>query len=108
VDKQEDVKVKAFGVITVHDVRNAEGYDGVINTVGKSITDGGGKFLAGGSTELEKIIASDDDLQPERVTLIQFPDLETATDWWDNGGREEVDKLRESATLTVFFVEGLA
>lgn len=110
VGKQErELMPKAYTFGIVHEMRNEDAYQKELHAVRKSITDGGGKFLATGGAAGGDEIHSwfSGDTPPERVTLVEWPDLETAKDWWDNGGEEEVDKLREHADMHTFAVEAV-
>lgn len=104
--------MKAYAVSIVKEMKDEAMYQEEVTAVRKSVTDGGGKFIVtagvGGGQARGTIVPGDkEEAPPARVVIAEFPDMETATDWWDNGGEEEVDNLKDHADLTIFFVEAL-
>jgi uncharacterized protein (DUF1330 family) len=79
--------------------------------VGETIARHGGKVLA--RQDGFEVLEGDwhpgqrgDDSEPERVTVIQFPDMKTLRSWYDSDEYEPFKKIRtESSTADVIAVE---
>lgn len=69
-----------------------------------SIAEFGGRFLVRGGAA----VCVEGDWTPGRIVVAEFPDMETAEDWWNSEGYAEAKKIRQaSAETKMIFVEGL-
>ncbi len=63
-----------------------------------------GRYLVRGGA----LVALEGDWQPERVTIIAFPNVERARAWWDSPEYAEAKAIRQAATTTrMVIVEGI-
>jgi uncharacterized protein (DUF1330 family) len=68
------------------------------------VTEHGGRFVArGGATAV-----LEGDWDPQRIVLIEFPDMDAARAWYESDGYAPLRELRKSASTTnIVVVEGL-
>jgi uncharacterized protein (DUF1330 family) len=69
-----------------------------------AVAEHGGRFVArGGAT-----VVLEGDWDPQRIVLIEFPDLNAARAWYESDGYAPLRELRRSASKTdIVVVEGL-
>ena len=75
-------------------VNDPEAYSGYTKQVLETVTRWGGRFLVRGGS-VEKM---DGDWQPNRVVVIEFPDLETAHNWYRSEEYQAILPLRLAST----------
>jgi uncharacterized protein (DUF1330 family) len=96
---------EAMPVYVIADVKvtNPAGYESYRPLAGASIARFGGRFVVrGGKAELLEGM-----LEPERVVVIEFPDLDTARRWYYSDEYQSALKIRQAnSTGRVILVEG--
>ena len=91
-------------VIVEIDVHDSAAYEGYRSLVPASVDAYGGKFVArGGATE-----NLEGDWAPERIVVLEFPDLETAQRWYNSPEYTAIKGGRTSASDgRMVLVEGI-
>jgi uncharacterized protein (DUF1330 family) len=91
-------------VIVETDIHDPEQYERYKAASPGSVAAGGGRFVVrGGETAV-----LEGDWNPPRLVVLEFPDLETAKDWYASDGYQEVKKLRDgAANLRMVAVQGV-
>ena len=94
---------KAYVVVDMN-VTDPEKYRGYVALAGPSVEAGGGRFIVrGGATEV-----LEGDRVPNRVIILEFPDMEAARRWYDSPDYAEARAAREGAATGSFIaVEGV-
>jgi uncharacterized protein (DUF1330 family) len=91
-------------VIAETDVTDPERYEAYRAAAPGAIAAAGGRFLARGG-DLEVL---EGDWRPPRIVVVEFDDLQTATQWYDSPEYREARRLREgAATLNIVAVQGV-
>jgi uncharacterized protein (DUF1330 family) len=91
-------------VIIETDVQDPEQYERYKAASPAAVAGGGGRFLARGG----ELAVLEGDWNPQRIVVLEFPDLETAKRWYESPGYQEAKRLREgAASLRMVAVEGL-
>jgi uncharacterized protein (DUF1330 family) len=91
-------------VIAETDVHDWESYERYRAAVPATVEAAGGRFLARGG----ELAVLEGDRDPKRMVVLEFPDLETATRWYEGPGYQEAKQLREgAATLSIVALAGL-
>lgn len=87
------------------EVTDTAAYDAYRPLAAASIERFGGRFVVrGGNVDL-----LEGEPQPERIVVIEFPDVETARRWYRSEGYQRALKIRQSASRgRVMLVEGAA
>lgn len=95
--------MKAYVIANI-DVTNAEGYETYKGVAASSIALHGGRYIArGGRTEV-----LDGDVDPKRIALIEFPDVETAKRWYSSPEYQAVLPRRlQNSIGSAVLVEGV-
>ena len=94
----------AYAIVdmTVTDAVKIEEYR---KLAGASVAAHGGRFLARGG----KFVVVDGDWNPQRIVLIEFPDLERAQRWRASPDYRQACEIRDrAATTRMVLVEGVA
>jgi uncharacterized protein (DUF1330 family) len=90
-----------FVEVKIHDF---EAYEAYKMLTPATIAAYDGKFLirGGGSEILEG------DWKPERLVMLEFPDVARAKEWWNSERYTEAKKIRQAASTTkMVIVEGI-
>ncbi len=84
-------------------VQDAESYQAYGAQVPATLEPYGGRFLVrGGASEV-----IEGEFQPSRLVVIEFPDMETLTAWYNSDAYQGIVGIRwEAATASVIAVEG--
>ena len=91
-------------VIVETDVTDPEQYEHYRDVAPASIAAHGGRYVVRGG----ELAIFEGDWNPSRVVVLEFPDLETAKQWYDSEDYREARKLREgAANLHMVAVEGV-
>jgi uncharacterized protein (DUF1330 family) len=91
-------------VIVETDVKDPEQYERYKEASPDAVHGGGGRFVVRGG----ELAVLEGDWSPSRLVMLEFPDLEAATRWYDSPEYQEVRKLREgAANLRMVAVQGL-
>jgi uncharacterized protein (DUF1330 family) len=86
------------------DINDAEQYERYRAAAPESVHEGGGRYIVRGG----ELAALEGDWNPQRVVVLEFPDLEAAKRWYSSPEYQEVKRLREgAATLRMIAVQGL-
>jgi uncharacterized protein (DUF1330 family) len=99
-------QAKPPGYIVVEiDVKDQDGYTKDFLPKAQSlIKEAGGKYLAGG---FNKALALTGAKPPNRVVLLQFPDVDAIKVFYDKEGRLEADVGNKYASFRAFGIEGV-
>lgn len=63
----------------------------------------GGKFVIRGG----KTISMEGDWNPERIVLLEFPNVQLAQEWWDSEQYAQAKEIRQKSAFTkMIIVEG--
>jgi uncharacterized protein (DUF1330 family) len=85
-------------------VNDPEGFATYREMVPPTIAAYGGRYLARGGT----ITPMEGDWDPKRITVLEFPSVERAKEWWDSPEYAEAKALRmRTAETRMIIVEGL-
>ncbi len=92
-------------VIADVELTNPAGYDPYRPLAAASIARHGGRFIIrGGKTELLEGAP-----EPERIVVIEFPDIETARRWYYSDEYQQALKIRQAnSTGRLILVEGMS
>jgi uncharacterized protein (DUF1330 family) len=91
-------------VIVETDVHDPEQYERYKAAAPGAIAAGGGRYLARGG----ELAVLEGDWRPQRLVVLEFPDLDAAKRWHDSPGYREARRLRDgAATFQMVAVEGL-
>ena len=91
-------------VIVETDVHDPEQYEQYKAASPGAVAAGGGRFVARGG----ELAVLEGDWNPSRLVVLEFPDLETAKDWYASERYQEAKRLREGAArLNIVAVEGV-
>ncbi|HEY2541835.1 MAG TPA: DUF1330 domain-containing protein [Gaiellaceae bacterium] len=91
-------------VIVETDVHDPEQYERYKAASPGAVAAGGGRFVARGG----ELAILEGDWHPSRIVILEFPDLESAKEWYASEGYQEAKKLRDgAANLRMVAVEGL-
>ena len=91
-------------VIVETDVHDPEQYEEYKAASPGAVAAGGGRFVARGG----ELAVLEGDWNPSRLVVLEFPDLETAKEWYASEQYQEAKKLRDGAArLNIVAVEGL-
>ena len=86
--------------ITIHDHDLYAEYKKLTPT---SIDAFGGKFVIRGG----KAISMEGDWNPERIVLLEFPNVQLAQEWWDSEQYAQAKEIRQKSAFTkMIIVEG--
>lgn len=89
----------AYAVVAIEEITNPEGYQEYRNRVLPTIQKYGGRFLVrGGNVQF-----TEGDYQPPRIVVIEFPDMERATSWYNSPEYSELAALRQRNSRMGFF-----
>ncbi len=93
----------AFVIVDVT-INNTDAYSAYKELTPASIKHYNGKFIVrGGSTE-----TLEGDWKPERIVVLEFPDLETARAWWHSEEYAGAKKIRQAnAETKMILVDGV-
>ena len=87
-------------VIVQIEIHDPEAYERYKVLAPPSIAAYGGRYIArGGATE-----SLEGDWSPKRLVILEFPDLETARDWWASPEYAEAKALRHAAASSEMLV----
>jgi uncharacterized protein (DUF1330 family) len=90
-------------VIADIQVTDPAAYDEYRPLAAASVARFGGRFIVRGG----KVDLLEGAPQPERIVVIEFPDLESARRWYDSEEYQSALKIRQAASRgRVFLVEG--
>jgi uncharacterized protein (DUF1330 family) len=94
---------KAYVIVDI-DVTDPEKYEGYRVLAGPAVEAAGGRYLArGGITAV-----LEGDRVPNRIVLLEFPDLDAAQAWYDSPQYVEARAKREGAAVgSLIAVEGV-
>lgn len=85
----------AYLVVNI-EILNPQEYELVKQLTPPTVHQFGGIYLArGGFTE-----TLEGDWQPKRLVILQFPDLQSARDWWSSSEYARVKAQRQKAAIT--------
>jgi uncharacterized protein (DUF1330 family) len=85
------------------DVTDAEGYEAYRTKVAATIEKHGGRYLARGGA-----VHALESKAPDRVVVLEFPDVATLRRWYDSPEYDAIKGLRQAAsTGRLFAIEGL-
>jgi len=91
-------------VIVETNVHDPEQYEQYKAASPGAVHAGGGRFVARGG----ELAVLEGDWEPSRLVILEFPDLETAREWYASEAYEGAKRLREgAASLRMVAVEGL-
>jgi len=91
-------------VIVETNVHDPEQYEQYKAASPGAVHAGGGRFVARGG----ELAVLEGDWEPSRLVILEFPDLETAREWYASEAYEAAKRLREgAASLRMVAVEGL-
>jgi uncharacterized protein (DUF1330 family) len=91
-------------VIIETDIHDPEQYERYKAASPAAVAGGGGRFLARGG----ELAVLEGDWDPQRIVVLEFPDLETVKLWYASPGYQEAKRLRDgAANLRMVAVEGL-
>jgi uncharacterized protein (DUF1330 family) len=91
-------------VIVETDIHDPEQYERYKAASPEAVAAGGGRFVARGG-ELEVL---EGDWHPNRLVILEFPDLDAAKRFYESEIYQEAKKLREgAANLRMVAVEGI-
>jgi len=91
-------------VIVETDIHDPEQYSEYQAASPDAVHAGGGRFVARGG----ELAVLEGDWDPARLVILEFPDLETAREWYASTKYEEAKRLREgAASLCMVAVQGL-
>jgi uncharacterized protein (DUF1330 family) len=97
-------KLPAYVVVEI-DVKDQDGYTKEFLPKAQAlIKEMGGKYLAGG---FNKALALTGAKPPNRVVLLQFPDVDAVKVFYDKEGRLEADVGNNYASFRAFGIEGV-
>ena len=86
--------------VTIHDQKEYEEYKKLTPA---SITAYGGKFVVRGA----KTESLEGDWNPERIVVLEFPNVQRAKEWWNSPEYAPAKKIRHThATSKMIVVEG--
>ena len=93
----------AFVIVEI-EVHDPEGYESYKSLVPASLDAYDGRFIArGGTTE-----SLEGDWTPERIVLLEFPNLERARQWWNSPEYRDAKAIRmRTAQTRMIATEGL-
>jgi uncharacterized protein (DUF1330 family) len=99
----EEARMSAYVVVNVK-VHDPEPYAQYRALAPASIAVYGGRYIArGGATEVKE-----GDWRPERLVLLEFPDVAAARAWWDSPEYAPAKALRQScAEAQLVITEGV-
>ena len=99
-------KPPAFVVAEIA-VRDVEGYDeNFQKATHKDILNHGGKYLAGGDNKTESLVG---DPPPNRVVILQFPNLDAVKEWREEGAMDMENTIGSKyAKFRIYAVEGVS
>ncbi|MFN2438419.1 MAG: DUF1330 domain-containing protein [Chitinophagaceae bacterium] len=94
----------AYVIVEVN-IHDPKGYEEYKKLTPASIAAYGGKFLVrGGKTE-----TIEGDWTPERIVVVEFPDVEVAKKWWSSPEYAPAKNIRHNTAKTkMILVEGYA
>jgi uncharacterized protein (DUF1330 family) len=94
---------KAYVIVDMN-VTDPEKYQGYVALAGPSVEAGGGRFIVrGGDTEV-----LEGEWAPNRIIILEFPDMDAARDWYNSPHYTEARAAREGAATGSFIaVEGV-
>jgi uncharacterized protein (DUF1330 family) len=94
---------KAYVIVDM-EITDPQRYDGYRALAGPAVEAGGGRYLArGGATEV-----LEGDRVPNRIVILEFPDLAAARAWYDSPQYAEARAARDGAAIGSFIaVEGV-
>ena len=91
-------------IIADIEITDPDRYTGYTKTVGATVAQYGGRFLARGG-RAEKL---DGAREPGRIVVIEFPSVERARAWWDSDEYRGLKAIRRSASVgELIMVEGV-
>jgi uncharacterized protein (DUF1330 family) len=98
-------KPPAFVVAEIA-VRDQKGYDeNFLNATEKDISEHGGKYLAGGYNKTLSLLGNP---PPNRVAILQFPNLDAVKAWQDEGAMDMENTVGSKyAAFRIYAVEGV-
>jgi uncharacterized protein (DUF1330 family) len=87
--------------VTINDLHEYEEYKRLTPA---AITAYGGKFIVrGGKTEV-----LEGNWKPERIVVLEFPDVHTAKEWWNSNEYSAAKEIRQRVAHTqMLLVEGV-
>lgn len=92
-------------VVAEIDVKDQDGYSkDFLPKAQANIKEAGAKYLGGG---FNKTIALSGAKPPNRVVLLQFPDMDTVKAFYDKEGRLEADVGNKYASFRAVAIEGV-
>lgn len=92
-------------IVVETDIHDAEQYELYKQASPAAVEAGGGRFIARGGD----VAILEGDWQPERLVLLEFPDLDAAKRFYESPEYQDAKRLREGAArLNMVAVEGLA
>ena len=90
------IQVMAAYVIVEISIHDLDTYREYTLLTPQSIADRGGRFaVRGGQAE-----SLEGDWHPERIVVLEFPDLDRARKWYDSQAYAEAKKLRQRSAKT--------
>ncbi|HZR94413.1 MAG TPA: DUF1330 domain-containing protein [Gaiellaceae bacterium] len=91
-------------VIAETDITDPEQYEQYKAASPGAVAAGGGRFVVRGG----ELAVLEGDWSPSRLVILEFPDLQTARDWYASEGYQQAKQLREGAArLNMVAVEGV-
>jgi uncharacterized protein (DUF1330 family) len=91
-------------IIVETDIHDPEQYERYKAASPGAVAAGGGKFVARGG----ELTVLEGDWNPNRIVILEFPDLESAKRFYDSEIYQEAKKLRDgAANLRMVAVEGV-
>jgi uncharacterized protein (DUF1330 family) len=92
-------------IIVETDIHDPEQYELYKQASPSAVATGGGRFIARGG----ELAVLEGDWRPKRLVLLEFPDLESAKQFYGSPEYQEAKRLREGAAgFNMVAVEGLA
>lgn len=92
-------------VIAEHDVHDPIGYEKARPGAGAAIAKHGGRYLTNGLGKTELIEGTE---SPKRIVLIEFPDMESARNFYESQDYRPARTIRQAASRSrLILAEGL-
>ena len=92
-------------IVVETDIHDPEQYELYKQASPPAVTAGGGRFIARGG----ELAVLEGDWRPQRLVLLEFPDLEAAKRFYESPEYQEAKRLREGAArLNMVAVDGVA
>jgi uncharacterized protein (DUF1330 family) len=96
-------------LVSVIDIKDAEGYKSALPNVRKRITDMGGKYLVAAGVAGSGELAVDGDKVPSRFVVTEWANWDTYSKWWKEAGEKDIKMLNQyTNSFKTYAAEGLS